>query len=94
MAAGKPVICLDLGGPGVQVTKETGFKIPARTPEQVVEEMAEAMLRLATDKALCKQMGEAARERVESNFNWERRLEEILRVYREVLNLEQRSENA
>jgi glycosyltransferase involved in cell wall biosynthesis len=29
MAAGKPVICLDLGGPALQVTEETGFKIPA-----------------------------------------------------------------
>jgi glycosyltransferase involved in cell wall biosynthesis len=34
MAAGRPVICLDLGGPASQVTEETGRKIPAISPEQ------------------------------------------------------------
>ena len=28
MAAGKPVVCLDLGGPAMQVTDETGIRIP------------------------------------------------------------------
>ena len=37
MAAGRPVICLDLGGPAVQVTQETGFKIPATTPEESIQ---------------------------------------------------------
>jgi glycosyltransferase involved in cell wall biosynthesis len=35
MAAGKPVICLDLGGPATQVTDKTGYKVfpgnPARS---------------------------------------------------------------
>ena len=47
MAAGKPVICLDLGGPGEQVTRETGFKIPALDPDQAVKDMARAMAVLA-----------------------------------------------
>ena len=29
MVAARPVVCLDLGGPGVQVTDETGIKLPA-----------------------------------------------------------------
>ncbi|MFM6845653.1 MAG: glycosyltransferase family 4 protein, partial [Dolichospermum sp.] len=41
MAAGRPVICLDLGGPAVQVTEETGFKIAADEPYQVVRDLAE-----------------------------------------------------
>ena len=85
MAAARPVICLDLGGPALQVTGETGFKIPARTPEQAVVEMAEGMLKLATDKALRRQMGEAARKRVRTEFSWERRREEIRKVYLDVL---------
>ena len=32
MAAGRPVICLDLGGPGLQVTEKTGIKVKASTP--------------------------------------------------------------
>jgi len=86
MAAGRPVICLDLGGPALQVTEETGFKIPPRTPEQVVAEMAEAMLKLATEETLRQQMGEAARKRVREEFSWERRGEEIRYIYEKLLS--------
>ncbi|MCU0527265.1 MAG: glycosyltransferase [Elainella sp. Prado103] len=44
MAAGRPILCLDLGGPGVQVTGETGIKVPAHTPEQAVKDLATAMV--------------------------------------------------
>ena len=43
MAASRPVICLDLGGPAIQVTQETGFKISAHTPEQTVRDLAKAI---------------------------------------------------
>ncbi len=64
MAAGRPVICLDLGGPAVQVTKKTGFVIPAGTPDQAVEEMSRAILYLARDAGTRERMGRAARQRV------------------------------
>ncbi len=72
MAAGKPVICLDLGGPAVQVTPETGIKIAARHPAQVVSDMADAMRRLAEDDGLRQRMGEAGRQRVHEEFSWTR----------------------
>lgn len=86
MAAGRPVICLDLGGPALQVTEETGFKIPARTPEQAVADMAGAMAKLARDPHLRRRMGEAAQRRAKEEFSWEGRGEEIARFYREVLS--------
>ncbi len=86
MAARRPVICLDLGGPALQVTEETGFKIPAHTPEQAVAEMVEAMRRLATDETLRRRMGEAARRRVREAFSWERRGEEIQEIYDKVIS--------
>ena len=61
MAAGRPVICLDLGGPGLQVTPETGIKVPARTPAQVVRELAAAMDTLSRSPETRIAMGEAAR---------------------------------
>lgn len=82
MAAGKPVICLDLGGPAVQVTPETGFKVAAQNPEQAVRDMAEAMRRLAEDEGLRQRMGEAGRRRVCQEFSWERK-GEILGCYYE-----------
>ncbi len=81
MAAGRPVICLDLGGPALQVTEETGFKVSARTPEQAVEEMVRAMRRLAEDAELRRRMGEAARCRVQEEFSWKRLGEEMNAIY-------------
>lgn len=71
MAAGRPVICLDLGGPAVQVTPETGVVIPAHTPEQAVRDIADAMHRLAASPALREHMGKAGQQRVREQFTWE-----------------------
>ena len=70
MAAGRPVVCLDLGGPALQVTVDTGIKVPATSPEQVVADLAKAMLRLAEDPELRVRMGQASRQRVKEDFNW------------------------
>jgi glycosyltransferase involved in cell wall biosynthesis len=85
MAAGRPVICLDLGGPALQVTEETGFKIPAYAPEQVIEDMAKAMKRFAQDSRLRIRMGEEGRKRVWESFSWERRGKEIQEIYLKIL---------
>ena len=74
MAAGCPVICLDLGGPALQVTAETGFKIPAVSPEQTIRELADAIAQLAADPELRARLGRTARARVKV-FAWERKLE-------------------
>jgi glycosyltransferase involved in cell wall biosynthesis len=84
MAAGRPVICLDLGGPAVQVRNETGFKIPALQPDQVVKDMARAMARLATDSRLRVRMGQAAKDRVASKYTWERKGEFLSALYEEL----------
>lgn len=70
MAAGRPVICLDLGGPAVQVTEESGIKVPSRSPSQVVSDLAAAMQMLASDPDLRARMGETGRRRVEEHFLW------------------------
>jgi glycosyltransferase involved in cell wall biosynthesis len=81
MAAGRPVICLDLGGPAMQVTEKTGFKIPARTPAQAVHDLAKAMRRLASDPDAVRSLGERGKERVREAFLWEARAQEISHVY-------------
>src|SRR5207237_5761161 len=42
MALARPVVCLDLGGPALQVTNATGIKVPAQSPEPVVCDVASA----------------------------------------------------
>jgi glycosyltransferase involved in cell wall biosynthesis len=80
MAAGRPVICLDLGGPAVQVTNDTGIKVRAGHPDQVVNDLAVAMGRLA-ESGLRRQLGMNGRERIHEHFSWERKAEFIQYLY-------------
>lgn len=87
MAASKPVVCLDLGGPGLHVTDECGIKVTPRSPEQAVAEMAGALERLYTDKELRFRMGRAARERAEQVYHWDRLGERLREIYEQVLRI-------
>ena len=81
MAAGQPVICLDLAGPTLQVTEKTGYKIPAISPEQVVSAIANAMLELARNPERRMAMGWEARSRVKENASWKGKAEIMNRFY-------------
>jgi glycosyltransferase involved in cell wall biosynthesis len=86
MAAGRPVVCLDLGGPALQVTKETGIKVPARTPRQVVHALAKAFGRLADNRPLRKQLGHEAKRRVRQEFHWDKKGEWMNHIYNRSVN--------
>lgn len=81
MATGRPVICLDIGGSATQVTNETGFVIPANTPEESIQGIADALTRVATDEALRVTLGANARRRVRDAFTWEDRGRALSRLY-------------
>jgi glycosyltransferase involved in cell wall biosynthesis len=81
MASGKPVVCLDLGGPGLHVNGECGFKVPAHDPDQAVRDMAAALEKLASDRNLCARMGRAALERARQVYDWDRVSERIIEAY-------------
>lgn len=85
MAAGRPVICLDLGGPAVQVTDECAFPISARAPAQTVQDLANAMTRLAGDPDLCRRMGQAGQRRVKEHLTWDDHAETATTEYRRVV---------
>ncbi|MBD1928903.1 glycosyltransferase family 4 protein [Trichocoleus sp. FACHB-90] len=84
MAAGRPVICLNLGGPAVQVTEETGIKVAAENPEQTVSDLAKAMIRLAEPQVRIR-MGQAGRKRVQEVFDWELKETLLLNLYEKIL---------
>lgn len=86
MAAGRPVICLDLGGPALQVTAETGFKVSVQYPEQVVSDLADAMLRLALSTSLRARMGEMARRRAAQEYGWSTKGPTLARLYADVVD--------
>ena len=84
MAAGRPVICLDLGGAALQVTEETGIKVPAHSPEQAVKQLAEGLAYLAPNPSLRARLGQSAQARVQDQFNWERKGEDLQSLYRQL----------
>lgn len=85
MAAGRPVICLDLGGPAVQIVAETGFKIPAHNPEQTVTAIADAMAKLVKDRDLMLRMGQAGQQRVREFYSWSVKGKQLSQAYEEVV---------
>ena len=93
MAAGRPVICLDLGGPAQQVTAETGFKIPAHHPEQAVAALAEAMTQIAASEDLLLQMGQAGQQRVKNYYSWEARGKYLAKTYEALTSKHQSSQS-
>ena len=84
MAMGRPVICLDLGGPG-QLPDDSGVRIPARSSEQVVCDLAAAMRRLARDGELRLRMGSAGRRRSLEAYRWEEKVMQFETFYRQVV---------
>ena len=88
MAAGRPVICFDQGGPALQVSSATGFSVKADTPEEAVSRLAAAMTRLARDKNLWCQMSSASRQRIKDLFSWTSKGQQFCQLYKEILNLD------
>jgi sugar transferase (PEP-CTERM/EpsH1 system associated) len=69
MATGLPVVATDVGGNREVVAHgRTGLLVPARSPEP----LAEAILRLVRNPETTRQMGAAARRRVEQEFDLRR----------------------
>ncbi|MEQ9358338.1 glycosyltransferase family 4 protein [Coleofasciculus chthonoplastes] len=85
MAAGRPIICLDLGGPATHVTEETGIKVPASDLEQAVQGLAEAMTRLVENQELRVRLGEAGQKRVQEVYDWEVKGKIWVQIYKDVL---------
>ncbi len=86
MVLGLPVITLNWGGPGLLVTPETGVLIDPIDEEQVINELAWAMDRLAEDGELAEKMSIAGRQRVvENGFLWSAVIRDWTMLYRRVL---------
>jgi len=82
MAGGLPVVATRHGGiPEVVVDEESGFLCPERDPQQV----ASALIRLASDSTLYQQMSEFASVSVREQFSAECQIAAIEDIYRQVI---------
>jgi glycosyltransferase involved in cell wall biosynthesis len=73
MAAGRPVICLDRGGPGLMVSHDTGIKVQAISRQQVIQDLAAGLTCLAEDPAFRARMSAQARLHVQNHFTWDQK---------------------
>jgi glycosyltransferase involved in cell wall biosynthesis len=86
MAAWKPVIVTDWGGPqDLIVDGVTGFKVLGRSPAEQTTALADAMQRLIADKPLREKMGEAAADRVRNEYVWPKLAFQYDSVYRALM---------
>ncbi|MEA5598353.1 glycosyltransferase family 4 protein [Rivularia sp. UHCC 0363] len=86
MAAGRPVICFNLGGPAVQVTPETGFKVLASNPNEALKDIASAMTQLVKNPQMLINMGEAGRKLVRETYSWQFRGERLSQLYKQMID--------
>lgn len=77
-ACGRPVIASRVGGvPEVVRDGETGLLVPPNN----IDALADAILKLSSDPTLSRQMGEAGRKLVESEYSWDKSLDLMCDVY-------------
>jgi len=80
-AAGLPGVATAVGGVAEVLTPEVGELVPAGS----VEQFAAALVRLARDPDLRREKGEAARARMLARFGSQRLVEDISRLYEQLL---------
>jgi glycosyltransferase involved in cell wall biosynthesis len=81
MAAGVPVICLNLGGPGKQVTEDVGRRLHASSVDATTGALAEAMRELGMDAKLRAELGAGARKRVVEVYTWDTKVAVLSKAY-------------
>jgi glycosyltransferase involved in cell wall biosynthesis len=83
MASGTPVIATKWGGPADYLDSSCGFLIEPSSREAIVQGFAAAMLQLIDRPALRDELGSKGRQRVEEYFDWEKKIDRILEIYRQ-----------
>lgn len=79
-ACGIPALAANVGGPKeIVVDQETGYVIPVNDPQPWVERLAQLVNDLLDQGELCRQLGQAARQRVEETFSWDSILQDMVR---------------
>ena len=85
MAAGLPAVTLLHHGAAEIATDETALRVPVRGHEATIAGVAQALVRLGRSEPLRKQLGQAAVARIAAVYDWQRKGEEMDRIYREAV---------
>jgi starch synthase len=85
MALGLVPVVADYAGPRELVTDATGFRVPMGTRADLVRGFEGTIRHLAEHPELVRPLGDRARARTMSLFTWQRKAQQILEIYRWVL---------
>jgi len=86
MSLGKPIVCLDFGGPSDFISVECGIKVKVTNRTQIINDLAEALEKLYGSKELRRNLGSAGKIRVEATYAWEKKAQWMNSLYRESLS--------
>lgn len=82
MAAGKPIVATRVGGnPEIIDDGKTGFLVPAKDPQALVDRVAS----LLDDNEYSKKIGDSAQEKVKKLYSIEKMLQDTENIYDELL---------
>lgn len=86
MAAGRPVVCLDIGGPALLVRDGCGVRVTMQNPEQVVTDLYEALLHYALEPSTRFTAGMNARVCAQCEWSWDAVGARLSHLYNQVYN--------
>jgi glycosyltransferase involved in cell wall biosynthesis len=84
LSFGVPVICLDNEGPGQFVNSSCACIVPQGNYNETVSKLASSLVELYFSPLKQTQMSQSARSLFESDFNWDRRGDDLLKLYAEL----------
>lgn len=82
MAAGLPVIATRWGGPADYLDESCGILVEPSSREALIDGFAAAMQKLIGEPALRTTLGQVGRRRAEHQFNWKKKIDRILEIYK------------
>jgi glycosyltransferase involved in cell wall biosynthesis len=85
LAMGKPVVCLDIGGPAMQISTACGLSAPTTDRATAVKTMADYLEKLFYDPRGYRMASQAAVHRVQENFSLKQQMEIVGAAYDDAL---------
>ena len=85
MAMGKPVIATNWGGPADYLNSSCGVLVEPASYPALVEGFTKAMQMLIDSPSQAQSMGAAGRERAVRDFDWQRKIEQVIGIYESLL---------
>ncbi|MFT7389299.1 MAG: glycosyltransferase involved in cell wall biosynthesis [Candidatus Endobugula sp.] len=86
MACSVAVVATNWGGPAGYIDSDCGILVEPTSRSEMVNGFSDAILLLASDSSLAQKMGQSGRQKIEEEYDWEKKVDEVFAVYQQVLS--------